>query len=98
MSTPAPDLTPTSPIAFSSFGGYSTEPEGLEGVSFWPRAIARVIDLSIHYVVGFFAGRLFRLMLQIASGGHIPFRILIKVGHVGLPSSSLAYWERPLIR
>ena len=51
-----------------TFGGYAVEEHGLEGVSFWPRGAARVIDYVIHYCVGYFAGTLFRFMLQVASG------------------------------
>ena len=86
MSTPMPEFPDAAASSHSfSFGGYATEPEGLEGVSFWPRAIARVIDYVVHYAVGFCSGTIFRIMLEIASGGRIPWRVLVKVSHIGVP-------------
>ncbi|HSY90444.1 MAG TPA: RDD family protein [Candidatus Binatus sp.] len=83
MATSAPD--PPSSTSGLTFGGYALEEHGLEGVSFWPRAVARVIDFVIHYGVGYFAGMLFRIMLQIAAGGHVPLRIWLKISHLNLP-------------
>jgi len=57
-----------------------TQPE-LQGVSFWPRAAARLIDVGVHFLVAFFTGMLFMLMLVVASGGHIPPFILIRLKH-----------------
>jgi len=80
MGSPAPDLS----LSVPSFGGYAQQ-EGLQGVSFWPRALARLIDSVIHYGVGFFVGILFAIMLAIASGGHVPPLVLRKVSHTGFP-------------
>jgi uncharacterized RDD family membrane protein YckC len=80
MGSPAPDLS----LAIPSFGGYADQ-AGLQGVSFWPRAFARLIDTVIHYCVGFVVGILFVIMLTIASGGHVPPLILRKISHTGLP-------------
>jgi len=85
MAAGAPDSpSPGGPVLLT-FGGYALEEQGLKGVSFWPRVLARVIDFAVHYCVGFFAGTLFRIMLQIASGGHVPLRIWLKVSHTSWP-------------
>jgi uncharacterized RDD family membrane protein YckC len=98
MATPVPDLPHNGPeLVFPSFGGYITTPGALEGVSFWPRAAARVIDFVVHYLVAFFSGMLFIFMLSIASGGHIPRMMLWHLRHPGLTGfvfslfGSLAY-------
>lgn len=81
--------SPGPPSSFSpaslTFGGYALEKQGLEGTSFWPRALARVIDFVVHYCVGYFAGTLFRTMIRIAAGGHVPLRIWLKISHRSLP-------------
>jgi hypothetical protein len=86
MSTPVPglpDAAGSSPTF--TFGGYATEPAGLAGASFWPRVAARVIDLVVHYCISFAAGMFFTILLAAASGGHIPFWVLVKLRHVGFP-------------
>jgi uncharacterized RDD family membrane protein YckC len=86
MSTSAPELPPDlSSFAVPTFGGYALQEEGLEGVSFWPRAGARIIDTIVHYMVGYFSGTLFRMMLRIAADGHVPYRILLKISHASVP-------------
>src|SRR5580704_5700514 len=67
-----------------SLGGYATEQSGLVGVSFWPRAAARLIDLVVHFAVRYGTGYLFGLMLLVASGGHVPRLIIFKLRHPGL--------------
>jgi len=82
MSTPAP-VPPLSPavIHVPSFGGYgSAEPNTIEGVSFWPRVGARVIDLVAHYIVAFCSGILFAIFLVIAGGGHADAVMLRRLG------------------
>ena len=84
MATPVPDLPQGTPeLLFPSFGGYIAAPGALVGVSFWPRAAARVMDGVLQYVVAFLTGRLFVLMLRVASGGHIPAKIVWRLRHVG---------------
>lgn len=61
--------------------GYAPEPEGLQGVGFWPRAGARVIDGIAHTLVAFFTGLLFGGMLMLASGGHVPPLVAAKLRH-----------------
>ena len=97
MSTPVPefpDVAVSSPTF--TFGGYATEPGGLAGVSFWPRLAARVIDLVVHYCVSFAAGIFFTILLAAASGGHIPFWVMVKLRHAGVPGirSQLAWLLR----
>jgi len=58
--------------------------EGLTGVSFWPRAAARIIDLGVHYLVSVFCGILFVMMLVVASGGHVAPLVLAKLRHTGV--------------
>jgi uncharacterized RDD family membrane protein YckC len=60
----------------AAFGGSAAPLSGFEGVTFWPRVLARVIDFFVHYITGFFAGLLFALILTIAAGGHPPTPIL----------------------
>lgn len=48
-----------------SFGGYVGTPGALEGVGFWPRAAARIIDLVVHYIVSICAGLVFGILLGV---------------------------------
>ena len=60
MSAPASNLTNSfSPTPLPTFGGYIAAPGVLSGVSFWPRAIARIIDMALHFAVSYSAGYLF---------------------------------------
>jgi len=65
MSSPAPG--PVQPTFVPSFGGYAGQPGGIQGVGFWPRFGARVIDLLVHYFVSFCATLLFGFLLGIAA-------------------------------
>src|SRR5579863_7450172 len=65
--------------------GYTPEPTGLEGVGFWPRVGARVIDMIMHYALAFFSAMLFGIMLVVASGGHVSPLVLAKMRHTGIP-------------
>ncbi len=85
MSTPLPELPNTvESYAAFSFGGYATEPVGLTGVSFWPRAGARIIDQIVQYCISYGTARMFWLMLVAASGGHVPFWVAMKLRHLGI--------------
>jgi uncharacterized RDD family membrane protein YckC len=55
-----------------TFGGYAAAPDALEGVSFWPRVLARMIDMVVHYITSYFAGFLFGILLIVAAkmAGH----------------------------
>jgi uncharacterized RDD family membrane protein YckC len=78
---PLPDLTPeVSPASasdtptaqgihlhLSSLDSYAGRLGALTGVSFWPRAAARVIDTIVHYTVAFFCGFGFGLILAIVA-------------------------------
>jgi len=72
-------------LAIPSFGGYSVPVGTLQGVSFWPRTFARVIDLVVHYLVGFTAGLLFIFLVAIAAGGRPPLWILRRLSHTDFP-------------
>jgi uncharacterized RDD family membrane protein YckC len=68
MSTPPPGPVPVSP-SFEpfSFGGYVAQIGAIEGVGFWPRVVARIIDMIVHYFVGVCTGFLFGILLAIAA-------------------------------
>jgi uncharacterized RDD family membrane protein YckC len=97
MSTQASELSLFSNSTLPTFGGYATESASLEGVTFWPRVAARVIDLIVHYFSTYAAGLLFGTMMVIASGGHVPRAIIIRMRHPGVTGfvfallGSLAY-------
>jgi len=63
----------------TSFGGAAAPLSGFQGVTFWPRLLARVIDFVVHYVAAILAGFLFALILAIAAGGRPPDWILQRV-------------------
>jgi uncharacterized RDD family membrane protein YckC len=67
---------PFSTLAIPSFGGYSEPLSGLQGVTFWPRLLARVIDIGVHYIAALLAGFLFALILAIAAGGAPPVAVV----------------------
>lgn len=79
-----PDQPTLFATAVPSFGGYAPEPTQLQGMTFWPRVGARVIDLIVHYIVTFFSGILFVILLMIASGGHASPVVLAKLQHTGI--------------
>jgi uncharacterized RDD family membrane protein YckC len=85
MSTPLSEF-PDSPATSHtfSFGGYATEEVGLAGVTFWPRAGARLIDYVLHYCVTYAAGFLFAILVLAASGGHMPLWVFARFKHPGL--------------
>jgi uncharacterized RDD family membrane protein YckC len=80
--TPFPD-SPATTTTFS-FGGYAIEEVGLPGITFWPRAGARLIDYVLHYCVTYSAGFLFSLLVLAASGGHTPHWVMARFRHPGL--------------
>ena len=70
MSAPAPPPAPLPPLSFS---GYTGTPGGLEGVPFWPRAGARLIDLVAHYMIAVAIGLIFGIFIGIvAAAEHLP--------------------------
>ena len=97
MTTPPP-LPPSAPppnpsiVEPPSFGGYAGTPGALEGVGFWPRAGARIIDMFVHFGVALFAGFFFGFVLAIVAGatGRSPEEMLAKLNHLGLASYGLA--------
>jgi uncharacterized RDD family membrane protein YckC len=94
MSTPAPGTPPPAPASapLFSFGGYIGTPGALEGVGFWPRAAARVIDLVLHYIVSLCAGVVFGFLLAVigtAMGKSIP-ALVFKAQHFGFTGFALA--------
>ena len=69
----------SSSLDVPSFGGYAAPISGFQGVTFWPRLLARVIDFLVHYLVAFLAAFLFALLLAIAAGGRPPAWVLQRV-------------------
>jgi uncharacterized RDD family membrane protein YckC len=78
MATPTPGTAPPpAPGGAPSFslGGYIGTPGALEGVGFWPRAGARIIDLVLHYIASIFAGLVLGILIGIlgtAMGRSVP--------------------------
>jgi uncharacterized RDD family membrane protein YckC len=84
MSGPLSDLPTTPFVEVPSFGGYAGQPAGLNGVGFWPRVAARVIDMIVHFFTSFGAGILFTILLVVASGGHLSPLVIAKLRHTGV--------------
>lgn len=73
MSLPA--LTPSPPPPSFSFGGYATDDNTPEGVRFWPRALARIIDSVVHIVTSLIVGIGIGIMIAViamSTGGNLP--------------------------
>lgn len=91
MSSAAPELPLTPELQVSrpeillpSFGGYIPQSDELQGVTFWPRVAARVIDTVVHYFTGYGTGWMFGKMMVIAANGHVPRAVILKLRHPGL--------------
>ena len=61
--TAEPAAQPAPVIYLSSLESYAGRADALPGVSFWPRAVARVIDFAIHYAISFSAGLFFAVIV-----------------------------------
>ncbi|HWX93114.1 MAG TPA: RDD family protein [Terriglobales bacterium] len=83
MSTPESPVPPLN-IHLSALSSYMSAPGELQSVSFWPRVLARLIDLVIHYIVATVTGFLFGIMLAIAAGGHISPLLLARLRGSGM--------------
>ena len=91
----APQTSPPPPPVTQpfSFGGYTGTPGVIEGVSFFPRFAARLMDLVIHYIVSIFAGLVFGFVLGVvgtAMGKPLP-PMLAKLHHLGFAAYGLAF-------
>lgn len=77
--TPIPDLPPEPEgIHLSALDSYLGQPGTLPGVSFWPRAGARVIDFVVHYFIAMCSGFLVGILLAIVAGlQHTSVRALL---------------------
>ena len=80
----APDQPTLFAPTVPTFGGYAPEQSQLQGVTFWPRVGARIIDLLVHYLVSFVSGIVFVIMLVIASGGHASPVAMARLQHTGI--------------
>jgi uncharacterized RDD family membrane protein YckC len=67
-----------------SFGGYAAPLSDFQGVKFWPRCLARVVDYLVHYLASFLAGLLFVFILAIAAGGRPPAWVLYRISQTHL--------------
>jgi len=74
----------SSPLDIPSFGGYAAPLSGFQGVPFWPRVLARVIDFLVHYLITFVAGFLFVLLLAAATGGRPPAWVMHRLSQTRL--------------
>jgi uncharacterized RDD family membrane protein YckC len=84
--TPLPDFPPESEgIHLSVLDSYLGQAGALPGVSFWPRAGARVIDVIIHNVIALCSGFLVGILLAIVAAlRHIPLAMLIGPNETGI--------------
>jgi uncharacterized RDD family membrane protein YckC len=84
-SAPPPPGQPPAPAPQFSFGGYAAGPEQIEGVGFWPRVGARLIDFVVQYIVAICAGLVFGFALGIiATMLGKPVSVLaMKMRHIG---------------
>jgi len=94
MSAPqtGPPSPPPAPPSLS-FGGYAPTPGTIEGVSFWPRAAGRLIDIVVHYIVSICTGLVFGVLLGVvatALGKSLP-PLVAKLQHLGLTTFGLAF-------
>jgi uncharacterized RDD family membrane protein YckC len=53
-------------LELSALSSYIGKPGSLPGVTFWPRAAAKLIDFVVHYVVSFCGGVLFGILFRLA--------------------------------
>jgi uncharacterized RDD family membrane protein YckC len=75
----------TSSLNMPSLSGYAAPVAGIQGVSFWPRFFARIIDFILHFIVRIAAGILFGVLLAIASGGRVPLPVLHRLSQTQAP-------------
>jgi uncharacterized RDD family membrane protein YckC len=75
-----PEISPQ----LSTIRAYAGEPGAIEGVAFWPRVGARLIDLVIHYIVGILVGFFFAVVVLIAAAGHPDPIQLARMRHTGI--------------
>jgi uncharacterized RDD family membrane protein YckC len=68
----------------SALGPYSSPPGEIQGVAFWPRVAARVIDFIVHYMVSIVAAFFFAILLVIAAGGRPNPQLSERIRHTGI--------------
>lgn len=68
----------------SALGPYGSPPGEIQGVAFWPRVAARVIDFIVHYLVSIVAAFFFAVLLVIAAGGHPNPQLSERIRHTGV--------------
>ena len=72
------------PLELSSLRAYAGEPGAIEGVGFWPRVAARVIDFVVHYIVGLATGVVFGIFIVIGSAGRPNPFVLARMQRTGI--------------
>jgi len=91
MSNLAPNAPlPAEPAESLTFGGYGGLAGAVQGVGFWPRAAARVIDMVLHYLIGFCSGLFIAIVIVIATGGRGSPFLAAKMRSAGLLAFVLA--------
>ena len=80
----------SSASAIPSFAGYADPLTGFQGMPFWIRLVARLIDLMVHYLAGFVAGMLFALLLALAAGGRPPAWVLQRISQHSMIATAAA--------
>jgi len=84
MPTSPESSTPEVGLELSALRAYAGEPGAIEGVTFWPRVAARVIDLIVHSALAFLTGIFFVVMVVIAAAGHPSPLLVARVRHTGI--------------
>jgi uncharacterized RDD family membrane protein YckC len=71
-------------LELSALRAYAGEPGAIDGVAFWPRVAARVIDLLVHYLLSFLTGLFFFFLVVIAAAGHPDPLLVARMQHTGI--------------
>ena len=79
------DSSSSATLDIPSLSGYAAPPSGFQGVAFWPRFAARLIDFVVHYGAVYLAEMLFVFLLIAAAGGRPPAWVIRRVAGVGFP-------------
>lgn len=90
MSSADPGLPSLAADRPFNFGGYVEHDGAIEGVGFWPRAAARVIDIIVHYVIALLTGMFVAVALVAANHGQADPVLFAKLRHTGFAGFAFA--------
>ena len=78
-----------------TLGGYTGPSHAIEGVSFWPRVAARLIDIVVLMLLASLAGAVFGAVLTIVAiaTGHPVGLVIAKHRAAGVAFSFAASWQ-----